>query len=382
MLWRNLKPTRRLVTFLVVTLFCVGGIALARSISLGRLESLLNYIPFGRYAPVDRWIYLDGPDTRSTDELREGQALILTYDLERCLWVEYGAACTNEGALKVEQGWCYKLAKSSDGGRSWVVEQKLPDWMDVSMPQRLLIGERVAYSINTSSFQILRNLKDGRGWIGINPHFGDLTSGVPSVRFLAVNPHDPLEFYVVVRPTERSAVPPGLYVSTNGGVDFRLLGRDSDPQWIGDFLYKNYNALAIDPYNPDTILLQEGHEILRSNDRGLLWTSNVATRGLFSPIRPILALPNADWQVPALITQIVFDPQRREHVFAASNKGLLFSSDGGKNWSIVNIGVGSFNTYMTIAVGLDGVDSILVGSIYGLFGSSDGGRSWSRQRLP
>jgi NAD(P)-dependent dehydrogenase (short-subunit alcohol dehydrogenase family) len=59
------------------------------------------------------------------------------------------------------------------------------------------------------------------------------------------------------------------------------------------------------------------------------------------------------------ISAIAYDPRRRGHVFAASNKGLLFSNDGGYTFKIVNIGsdAGRMGGYMVsvYAAGKGGV---------------------------
>ena len=124
---------------------------------------------------------------------------------------------------------------------------------------------------------------------------------------------------------------------------------------------------------------------------GLLALALVAARGSrenltqgSATVSPSSA--NASGQLSSQATQhintLVADPTDFQNLFVATDKGVLASSDGGKNWADVSDGL---NGAAITALALDGNDPerpLYAGTQgAGLFKSNDGGKSWSNLGL-
>ncbi len=128
------------------------------------------------------------------------------------------------------------------------------------------------------------------------------------------------------------------------------------------------NAIAIDPVQPDTLLVggitnPKGSLILRSFDSGLSWT-------------PVLTL------TPGYgFTAILFDPHHLGVVYAAESDfhGLYKSMDGGLTWQEAN---GNFSksadALRTYDLIVDGLGHLYRATAAGLYRSSDGGNEWAQ----
>jgi hypothetical protein len=309
-----------------------------------------------------------------------GQVAVLSKDSGKCVWIQYGCSCDASNSFEVNDGSCARLAKSCDGGRTWSHVDKLPEWMNVDLGQRVLVSQTTVYSVKDSS-ALIKGLPE-LGFDELHSSFEGCRDSFPNIELLDVNPHNAEEVYVGVKCSKSETCPPGLYRSLNGGRYFSLLSRFEGPSNCGTL--QNEYALSIDPFSPSNILYGlEPARLLRSSDSGRSWSSVGPRLLLMEPIRPLLVMPSSTlWEIPSHIGAIAHDPRRQGHVFAASNKGLLFSNDGGCTFTIVNIGVGSMCTRMSLVIGNDGDDSIYVGSIYGLFISHSGGEGWTQIELP
>jgi len=163
-----------------------------------------------------------------------------------------------------------------------------------------------------------------------------------------------------------------MYAGTSAGA-FRTL--DSGEHWtsldMGIASNAHPSSVAIDPVNPDTILVgsSDGY-IIRSEDWGETWQ--------VTPAQP----------PPFPITSIVFKPGQPEIVYASISPGGIWKSrDGGQTWQPLRL---------DCPLGLDceppeqpaRIDLILATDLYlfaatskGLFRSPDGGIIWEKASL-
>ena len=132
-----------------------------------------------------------------------------------------------------------------------------------------------------------------------------------------------------------------IYKTENGGLNWRAISYSGHS---GDYPY----VLAVDPHNPDRILIGSGYGIYRSEDDGLSWSLQKITRSAAS---------------------IVFDPLVPGLVYLGHNNGVLRSLDGGKNWQTFNQGL---ETVTINALALDPEGKTL-------FAGLDLGSVWKRR---
>jgi photosystem II stability/assembly factor-like uncharacterized protein len=142
--------------------------------------------------------------------------------------------------------------------------------------------------------------------------------------------------------------------STDGGKTWRQVG-------VG--LGKNsLHHLLIDPTNPTTLYASGGTfaAIFKSTDRGDTWEK--------------LTLPVGG---TSHLYDLALDPKNGERLWAATEDGLLVSTDGGASWTRSDNRTGR---YLVAAVAVDPRDSshLLAGTGgEGVFVSRDGGASWA-----
>ncbi|MBI9045188.1 MAG: hypothetical protein JEZ06_11930 [Anaerolineaceae bacterium] len=226
------------------------------------------------------------------------------------------------------------------------------------------------------------------------------------VRDIAVHPESPGIVYAAARS--------GLFISYNGGEDWT--GISSPPAKVME-----WNAVAINQIDTQKLSAANNwnSDLLLSSDSGETWTltgtSLEGTRsgwsvitfapsnpeivyagtagfysaGSFSPEMPGVGIyistnSGKDWQpINTVLTQdahirdIAVNDEDAGKVYAATlNKGLLFTSNSGSSWELIQNGLpvqGSFS----IAIAPGEPNFLLAGFLHnGVYKSTDGGASW------
>src|SRR5215213_1796708 len=117
------------------------------------------------------------------------------------------------------------------------------------------------------------------------------------------------------------------------------------------------NALAVAPTNPNTLYAGTFSGAYRSTDAGASWTKS--------------------WTSLPSINAIAVDPTSASIVYAGSSAGGLFNTtDGGNNWTPVNLPVNSASI-RTIVFDPSTPSTIYAGSNAGVFRSIDSGSIWT-----
>jgi hypothetical protein len=368
--------------------FILGPIILALLyigwIDLSWIEAGINRLVYGPSVPVDKWIYLKGHPLLSHRWPRFDYVKIMDFDLHSCLWVLYWVPPNYGGPIHSPGEWIdesMNLACSCDDGNTWKAASRMPDELNAYEGQNY-VGADIAYK--SEGTKVFSRSSATAGWLTINPQLDDIPITLPNrMKFLAVDPQDKMQVYTIWsglgyptgawEKTDIALYKPGLCLSNDGGKHFtRLLPF----YWKADRDF-NFKTLAVDPNNTDHLLAQFAEGIISSNDKGGSWIRVEDYDKIAISATPWLSSASLNTQ----ISKIVFDRYRAGHVFAASNKGLLFSIDRGHHWQIVNMGFSSFDPRITISAHPK-KDLIYVASEHGLFKTHDGGASWDKMHTP
>ncbi len=179
--------------------------------------------------------------------------------------------------------------------------------------------------------------------------------GMGRTKHVAFHPTDPLTFFV-------GTPDGGLWKTSDGAVTWTPLG-DGLP-------YLPVSVVLINPLHPDTMYISLGDKggwwnwnlgVYRSTDGGTTW----APTGL-------------DWELSEenVIYNMVMAPHNPQVIFAASNRGIRRTLDGGDTWSIIRPG-----EYTDIKFRPND-DSTLYAADHNYWGTSqvvkstDGGETW------
>jgi photosystem II stability/assembly factor-like uncharacterized protein len=137
-----------------------------------------------------------------------------------------------------------------------------------------------------------------------------------------------------------------------------LLSTDSGASWNPpdpELALVQVNALTSDPSAPGSLFAATNAGVMHSSDAGGTW--DLVTGG-----------PVADvWAVAA-------DPYAVGTFYAATRGNLFKTSDNGLKWERLS-GLGHVQIYSVVVIG-DGPGTVVVGTGRGIFRSQDGGRTW------
>lgn len=213
----------------------------------------------------------------------------------------------NPDILFVEYQGAAQIARSDDGGLSWVDAGAGIDENDRScFLAPFLLDPRDPTRMLYATHRIYESVDGGRSWRAIS---GDLTGGAPAaVRSLVMAPADPDVVYAMTNDGR-------VLVSIDGGAEWELI-RQGVPGWP-----RVTRQLAVDPVRPAEIYVAEmgfgGDRVLRSPNRGATWQPI----GRNLPDVPVNAVAVHRVGIQRL-------------VFAGTDAGVYLSRDLGRTWEI------------------------------------------------
>jgi photosystem II stability/assembly factor-like uncharacterized protein len=181
--------------------------------------------------------------------------------------------------------------------------------------------------------------------------------GVGRTKHVAFHPQDPLTFFV-------GATCGGIWKTSDGGFTWSPMG-DGLP-------YLPVSIILIDPQHPDTMYISLGDKegwwnwnlgVYKSTDGGSTWSPT----GL-------------DWELSDehVIYNLILSPTDPQRLFAATNKGIRRSLDGGGSWQTLKTG-----EFTDIKFQPDN-DSVLYAAQHNYWGKSqlvkslDNGATWAQ----
>ena len=254
----------------------------------------------------------------------------------------------------------HELFKSTDGGLTWnpfgpsCLYTGISFVMDPSNPSTLYVGYDASYSYCVDG-GMFKSTNGGATW---NPARTGLPVSQPGrflagVRALAIDPNNPSTLYAAMGLTVDAGG--GLFKSTDGAMSWSPV--NSGLRGIPD-------APVIDPQNSNTLYLDGGH--FKSTDGGSSWV-NTGFNG----------------------SNLVVDPQDSAVLYAVSPDGIVKSTDGGGNWSVILPGATNTYSWWVAVTPGQGVrrrskgarnpgSTVYAGTGWrGIFKSSDGGSTWA-----
>jgi len=196
--------------------------------------------------------------------------------------------------------------------------------------------------------------------------------------------------------------PQDIYLGTRDiGVFRRRVGGGGWHQVSERLGHAFISSVAVDPIEPRTVYCAVGALVYRSEDAGRTWSE--ASAGL--PARDVgeLFIDPFDTatiyfttDVPGLfksvdrgghwraltgglttsISDLVFDPLRRNVLYAATQNGVFTSRDGGRSWQPKSTGLGS-EIVTTLAIDPSTPTTLYAGTFRGVYKSTNAGRTWA-----
>lgn len=140
-------------------------------------------------------------------------------------------------------------------------------------------------------------------------------------------------------------------VSADGGKTWSR--RDSG---LEDF---SVRALAVDPANPDVVVIGGLTGVYRSTDGGRKW-------------QKISDQVNVE--------SLSIDPRSNQRIYVGTWRQAWRTDDGGKNWSLINNGMVLDTDVFSITVDPTNPDDMWVSTCGWVYNTADGGDSWTRYR--
>jgi hypothetical protein len=271
-----------------------------------------------------------------------------------------------------------QLLKSTDGGLTWNPSDPLPCYsatqfqpcvglafvIDPGNPSTLYVGHGTDYSLNGGMFKSTDGGATwnpaGNGLPGFQPGY------LPSVGGLAIDPKNPGTLYAAMGLIVRAGG--GLFKSTDGAMSWSPVNSGLPGSSIPD-------APVIDPQNSNTLYVTTPisgsgtGSVFKSTDGGSSWVDTG-----FTGFRGV---------------NLVIDPEDSGTLYTVSSDGIVKSTDGGGNWSVVLPGATSpYTWWVAVTRGQGGRrpskgarnpgSAVYAGTGWrGIFKSSDGGSTWA-----
>jgi uncharacterized protein (TIGR03437 family) len=213
----------------------------------------------------------------------------------------------------------------------------------------------------TSNSNLYRSADGGNQWslAGAPPPVNGLQS---SITCFAIDPKTPATAYL--------GASSGVYKSVNGGQSFELKSTG--------FLVPIANALLVDPVTPATVYAATQLGAYKTVNGAESWAQ--INTGLTDR-------PGGGGGNPFFVRKLAIDPSNPSTLYAATNRGVFKTVNGGGNWSGANSGPLAFTQgfgpdIQSIAIDPASPATVYVG-VAGAFGaifkSTDGGASWTQK---
>jgi photosystem II stability/assembly factor-like uncharacterized protein len=236
-----------------------------------------------------------------------------------------------------------RLWRTTDGGATWKqVADSYPGGRVQATGAPIAFAPTQPKTVYVASTNLHYRTDDGgKTW-------RDFRVPNQDVYVFAVHPSDPKIVFAGGRGETQN-----VSRSTDGGKTWRQVG-------IG--LGKNsLHHLLVDPTEPTTLYASAGTfaAIFKSTDQGDTWTA--------------LALPVGG---TSDLYSLTIDPKNGQVLWAATEDGLLKTTDGGATWTRADRGTGR---YLVRSVAIDPRDSahLVAGTGDGIYVSRDGGATWT-----
>lgn len=256
-------------------------------------------------------------------------------------------------------------------------------WLAVSIAGQINASEK-----NPANTNVTFN-----NWSVVGPSGGD-------VRAMAVDPKNKNRFYF-------GTIDGQIYTSSDAGKTWQLLVNFNRPQLIID-------DMIVDPRDSKTIYAS-GHRhrqpggFFKTSDSGQTWREikdlkNEAIHALVQSSRnPDIILAGADakifiskdsgnsfeqikpetWPNEAIVDSLAIDPRDDNVIYAGTTYRAFKTTDGGKNWRVINDGMIDDSDVFAINIDPRNPDHIIASACSGIYDSVNKGEKWRKiQGIP
>jgi len=184
---------------------------------------------------------------------------------------------------------------------------------------------------------------------------------------------DPRVFYISAR-IVGSKVLAGLFVTKDGGESFELI-----------LVGRSTVHFAVGHSNPSVMYAaNEFGSLVKSENGGELWNlldQDCQIRELIVSKKTDAGIQEATIPDGNDIYRIEIDPTDTDRVFVLTKKGVLKTTDGGKNWCVLNLGTGITTAVNSIVIDPKNPRTIFWGTWAGLYRSKDRGETWEKVQI-
>jgi photosystem II stability/assembly factor-like uncharacterized protein len=206
----------------------------------------------------------------------------------------------------------YGAARSGDGGVTWKIVGSVGGDSCFSVDGIAIapLAEETVYAAGQfghgCNCGLVKTTDSGNSWSCVN-------SNLVEAAGIWVAPSAPQTVFVsaVFTYGNRGRIAAGLFRSSDGGATWTQCSSPVRKQGVG--------TLAIDPTNPDHLIVTSGPGVFSSFDAGVTWkeTDQRLPRGIFTSF---------------LVTGLAFDPLQPTTIYAAGGFGVYRTSDSGDSW--------------------------------------------------
>jgi photosystem II stability/assembly factor-like uncharacterized protein len=230
--------------------------------------------------------------------------------------------------------------RSTDGSASWT------DTGVVSCMYGLAIDPQTPSTVYaaTAFRGILRSTDGAQNWTPRNTGLLPSTLPGPQITALGIDPQRPPTLFAGISVWD-GQTHGGLFKSVDGAMTWHATGLQTNGVPI--------SSVAVDPRNGNNVYAAIGRE---SSSSGALWKSTdsgMNWRNLFA-------------SMPVSVYAVLIDPRDSMNVFAATDAGVMKSTDGGESWTLIR-GSPAFSRVLVLEEDVGILDA---GGLGGLFSTT------------
>ncbi|MCC7154658.1 MAG: hypothetical protein IT161_08790 [Bryobacterales bacterium] len=172
-----------------------------------------------------------------------------------------------------------------------------------------------------------------------------------SVQALLIDPANQKHYLAGVRAS--NPVGSGLFESQDGGMTWKKI-----PEMNGN----SVEALAVYSKDPKIMAAASRKGVFESKDGGNSWNR-------ISPERSEELLA---------VTAVAYDPRNPEHLYAGTTHLPWKTTDGGKTWNSIHVGMLDDSDVFSIYVNLNQPDQVFASACSGIYRTTSAGQQWQK----
>ena len=200
--------------------------------------------------------------------------------------------------------------RSTDGSANWT------DTGIVSCMYGLALDPQTPSTVYaaTAYSGILKSTDGAQNWTPRNTGLPPSTLPGPQITTVGTDPQRPTTLFAGISVWDRQAHG-GLFKTVDGAMTWKATGLQTNG-------YESISAVAVDSRNSNTVyaaIAREGSSsgaLWKSTDGGMKWRNLIAS-------------------MPVNVYAVLIDPRNSMNVYAATDTGVMGSTDGGESWALI-----------------------------------------------